>query len=154
MIGNYFKIAIRSLMKNRIYSFINISGLAAGITVSVLILIFVVHEFSYDRFHKNGDRIFRAEKLFSKDGRHSLYANPQFGPLMKEIDPHVNNYVRLFDMGRKIVKSDDRHRFFEDRFLFADTSFFGIFSFPLVEGKRSSLSRASTVVITERTAAK
>ena len=153
MLKNYFKIAIRSLVKNKIYSIINISGLSVGITVSVLILIFVAHEFSYDKFHKNGNRIYRAEKRFS-DGRNSIWANPEFGPAMKQIDPHVVNYVRLFNVGRKVVKSDEQHRFFEERFIFSDTSFFSIFSFPLIKGERSSLSRPSTVIITERMAAK
>jgi putative ABC transport system permease protein len=97
MLKNYFIIAVRSLLKNKLYSLINITGLSVGITVSILILIFVAHEFSFDKFHSNGDRIFRSEKIFSRDGRHSLYANPQFGPELKAIDPHIENYVRLPD---------------------------------------------------------
>jgi putative ABC transport system permease protein len=154
MLKNYFNIAVRALLKNKLYSFINIAGLSAGICVSILILIFVAHEFSFDRFHKNGDRIYRAEKTFSRDGRHSLYANPQFGPAMKEIDPHVVNYVRLYEPGRKVVKSDDGHRFFEEQFIFADTSYFSVFSFELIKGERNALARPNTVIISENMAAK
>src|SRR5689334_17857439 len=154
MLTNYLKIAIRSLLNNKVYSFINITGLSIGMTVSILILIFVVHEYRYDRFHEKGDRIVRAEKQFSRDGRYSLYANPEFGPTMMQTDPHVINYVRTFSMGRKVVKTDNTHKFFEDRFLFADTSFFSIFSFPLIQGQRSSLARPLTVIITEQTASR
>lgn len=154
MLKNYITIAIRALFKNKLYSFINISGLAVGIAVCVLILMFVAHEYSFDRFHKNGNEIFRAEKQFSRDGRYSLYGNPQFGPELKALDPRVLNYVRLYDRGRTVVKSDDQHKFFEERFLFADTSFFSMFSFPLVKGDRAYLSRPSTVILTESTATK
>lgn len=123
-------------------------------TVSVLILIFVAHEFSYDRFHEHGDKIYRAEKRFSRDGRYSLYANPEFGPTIKAIDSHIVNYVRLYDGGRKVVRSDDVHLFFEERFLFADTSFFSIFSFELLKGQRQSLIRPGTVILTESVATK
>ncbi|AYB32188.1 ABC transporter permease [Chryseolinea soli] len=154
MLTNYLKIAIRSLLHNKIYSFINIIGLSIGMTASILILIFVVHEYRYDRFHEKGDRIFRAEKQFSRDGRYSLYANPEFGPTMMQTDPKVINYVRTYSMGRKVVKTDNTHKFFEDRFLFADTSFFSIFSFPLIQGQRSALARPLTVIITEQTASR
>jgi len=154
MISNYIKIALRALWTNKTYSFINIAGLSAAMTVSVLILIFVVHEYNYDRFHVNGKNIFRAEKQFSRDGRHSLYANPEFGPSLKQTDPRVVNYVRTFSMGRLVVKSDNEHRFFEDHFIFADTSFFSIFTFPLIKGDKVSLARPSTIVITEKIAAR
>jgi putative ABC transport system permease protein len=154
MILNYFKIALRSLWTNKTYSFINVAGLSVAMTVSVLILIFVVHEYNYDRFHINGKNIYRAEKQFSRDGRHSLYANPEFGPSLMQADARVINYVRTYSRGRKVVKSDNDHRFFEDRFLFSDTSFFSIFSFPLIKGKRQSLVKPSTVIITEKTAAR
>ena len=154
MLFNYLKVALRSLAANKTFSIINISGLAIGITASVLILMVVAHEFSFDRFHVNGERIVRAEKQFSRDGRHSLYANPQFGPSMMETDPRVINYVRMYDGGRKIVSSDVDHTFFQEGFLFADSSFFGMLSFPLVQGERKSLARSATAIITEEMAQK
>jgi len=152
MLKSYFKIGLRNLIKDKVYSFINITGLCLGITVSVLILIFVLQEYSYDRFHQHGNEIFRAEKKFSRDGRHSLYANPDFGPTLKEMDPHIVNYVRLYNGGEKVVMSDDKHKFFEERFLFSDTSFFSVFSFEIEKGEKSSLVRPNTLVITEKAA--
>ena len=154
MLLNYFTIAVRSLFKNKLFSLINIGGLSVGIAVSILILIFVTHELSFDRFHTQGENIFRAEKQFSRDGHYSLFANPEFAPAIKALDANVINYVRLYDGGRKVVTSDEAHRFFEERFLFADTSFFSIFSFKLVIGQRSELDRPGTVIITENTAVK
>ena len=154
MLLNYLKVALRSLLINKTFSIINIAGLAIGIAASILILMVVVHEFSYDRFHANGERIFRAEKQFTRDGRHSLYANPQFGPAMMAADPRVANYVRTFDGKGKVVRSDGDHIFFEDKFIFADTSFFSIFSFPLLSGSRQSLERPGTAIVTESIARK
>lgn len=154
MLTNYLKTALRSLASNRTFSVINIAGLAIGIASSILILTVVLHEFSYDHFHDNGSRIFRAEKQFSRDGRHSLYANPQFGASLMEVDPRVVNYVRTFSGAGRIVRSDDSHAFFEDKFVFADTSFFSVFSFPLRTGNYHSLQRSGTAIISESIAQK
>jgi len=153
MLRHYFIIAFRSLWNNKIYSFVNVSGLSVGIAVSVLILLFVAHEFRYDHFHKNIERIYRVEKQFS-GGRYSLWSSPEFGPMIKENNARGVNYVRLFTPGRRVVKSDQDHRFMEDNFIFADTSFFSIFSFDLIQGNRSSLARSNTVIVTDRMAKK
>src|SRR5688572_29092864 len=114
MLKNYLKTAFRSLAINKSFSIINITGLAIGIAASVLILAVVMHEFSYDRFHTNGSKIFRAEKQFTRDGRHSLYANPQFGPVMMASDTRVVNYVCTYAASGRIVSSNGGHIFFED----------------------------------------
>src|SRR5687767_13037590 len=102
MIFNYIKVAFRSLTTNKTFSIINIAGLTIGITASVLITVIVLHEFSYDQFHTKHDRIFRAEKQFTRDSRYSLYANPEFAPALMATDPRVENYVRTFDAAGKI----------------------------------------------------
>jgi putative ABC transport system permease protein len=154
MILNYLKVALRSLLASKTFSFINISGLSIGIAASVLIMMVIMHEFSYDHFHVNGERIFRAEKQFTRDGRHSLFANPLFAPALSDADPRVENFVRTFDGSGRIVASDDHHVFFEDKFMFAEPSFFSIFSFQLLQGDHNALSRSSTAVITESQAIK
>ncbi|PZR37739.1 MAG: hypothetical protein DI538_11640 [Azospira oryzae] len=151
MISNYFKIALRSLWKNRTYSFINITGLAIGIAASVLILLYVSHEYSYDQFHKNGDQIYRLlAKL--KWGETQIQTNAlsvQFGPKLKEGSADVINYTRTFSSKRVIIQSDNDHRFFEDQFLFADSSFFSLFSFDITKGNAAALAKPGTVMITE-----
>jgi len=154
MIIHYLKLATRSLFANKTFSVINITGLAVGIATCVIIMMVVFHEFSYDHFHAHGERIFRVEKQFTRDGRYSLYANPEFAPTLVETDPRVEDYVRTFDGSRKIVKSDNRHVFFEERFMFADPSFFSIFSFPILEGDWKLLVQPGTAVVTESIAKK
>jgi putative ABC transport system permease protein len=154
MILNYFKVALRSLRASKTFSFINIGGLSIGIAASVLIMMVIMHEFSYDHFHAKGDRIFRAEKQFTRDGRHSLFANPLFAAALSDVDPRVESYVRTFDGSGRILSSDQQHVFFEDRFMFAENSFFHIFSFPLLQGDAMALTQPSTAVITESHALK
>jgi putative ABC transport system permease protein len=154
MILNYLKVTLRSLLASKTFSFINIIGLSIGIAASVLIVMVIMHEFSYDHFHVKGERIFRAEKQFTRDGRHSLFANPLFAPSLSDIDPRVEGYVRTFDGSGRILSSGHLHTFFEDRFMFAEPSFFSIFSFPLLKGDGRRLTQPSTAIITESHAIK
>src|SRR5258706_14303114 len=97
MFKNYLKIAWRNLAKNKLYSFINISGLAIGLSVCMLIMLYVAHEISYDRFHRNASRIFypvmnlkAAENEVSID-RMSF----ESGPMLKGADPGIESYLRI-----------------------------------------------------------
>ena len=69
MIKNYFKTAWRNLMKSKVFSFINILGLTIGITVCMMIFLFIMNEFSFDNFHKNGDHIYRVMRGFKNEGK-------------------------------------------------------------------------------------
>lgn len=155
MLSNFLKIAIRSLWKNKIYSFINIAGLSVGIAVCILILTFVSHEYSFNKFHTNIDRIFLKITKLNWDGRTiQHFSIPEFGPSIKESNPAVLNYCRLISISDRVIKSDESHRFSKDRVVFTDTSFFTIFSFELMKGKRQSFSRPYTVFLTEESAVK
>ena len=74
MFKNYFKTAWRNLMKNKVFSFINILGLTIGITVCMMIFLFIMNEFSVDNFHKHGDHIYRVMRGFESDGKISSVA--------------------------------------------------------------------------------
>jgi putative ABC transport system permease protein len=155
MLFNYLKISIRHLWKNKIYSSINITGLSAGITVCMLILLFVSHEYSFDKFHKNIDNIYLKLTKITWDGRTiQLFSVPEFAPLLKENSPEVINYCRMISISGKVMKSDFEHKFVEDLVLFADSSFFSMFSFDLIKGNTKSLSRPNTIVLSEETAKK
>ncbi len=156
MFSNYFKIALRSLWKNRTYSFINIIGLAIGIAASVLILLFVSHEYSYDQFHENAKQIYRVStKMKYGDNEVNINSLPAtFGPRLKENSADVINYVRTRMSDKVVIESDANHRFFEQKFLFADTSLFRVFSFDLIRGDRSLLAKPNTVAITDAVARK
>ncbi len=74
MLKNYFKVALRNLRKNKLYSFVNIVGLTIGITCCILIGLYIAHEWSYDRFHKNADRIARVTMEYSTGGTVGRFA--------------------------------------------------------------------------------
>jgi len=160
MLKNYLKIAVRNLFRNKIYSLINIVGLAIGIAVSVLILLFVMHEYSYDKFHKNHQTIYRILAQF-KMGDNSMQMNsfsPKLGPALKEYNAQVKEYVRVKTAVDKVVMKNPEKAaaiFYEKNFTFADPSFFTVFSFKLKEGNKAALlNKPFTMVISERAARK
>ena len=155
MIRNYFNIAWRNLKKNRLYSFVNLIGLTIGITSCILIGLYIAHEWSYDRFQKNGDHIVRATMEFQQGGKIEGYAQTgtKVGPQLKRLFPAIDGFVRTFKYGRVVARSDKM--FDEKNFLYADSSFFRIFSFPLVKGNPSTVLNApQQIVLTEAAAIK
>lgn len=160
MLKNYLKIAIRSLFRHKTYSLINILGLAAGICVSTLILMFVVHEHSYDRFH---DRHRDIERVLGKvkmgDNELNMNTFPaSFAPALAEGVPQVADYVRVLPTYRNVPMRHPARKeeaIMEKNIMFADPSFFSVFSFPLEKGNvADALRKPFTMVISERTAVK
>ncbi|NIJ51822.1 ABC transporter permease [Dyadobacter arcticus] len=160
MLLNYFKIAFRNLTKNATYSLINIVGLALGMAVSALIFLFVMHELSYDRFHSNHQRIFRITgqaKIGENDLKLAAFPTA-FGPAIKAGNAGVVDYVRLMQAhGKAVIKNPEKptEMFFEEHFLYADSSIFKVFSFKLKEGNPDqALDKPNSVVISETIAEK
>src|SRR5438132_526426 len=108
MIKNYFITALRSILKNRIYSLINVVGLSLGIGVSLLIFLFVSHELSFDKFHRDADRIYRMFGRVNYGGQfiQMTAMSSQFGPMLMESNAGVQNYVRVRNPGRVLMKAD------------------------------------------------
>ncbi|TAF31746.1 MAG: ABC transporter permease [Cytophagales bacterium] len=159
MIRNYLKIALRNLVKNKVYSFVNIGGLALGLAVTLLIALYVVHEYSYDRFHEKADRIVKVE-LSTKEGE-SVFAVPKmsyrFGEALQRATPEVENFARIQtnNYATKPISSDAAHKFDESGFGFTDNRFFQVFSFKFIKGNaQTALTRPETIVLTERMAKK
>jgi putative ABC transport system permease protein len=155
MFKNYFKIAWRNLKKNRLYSFVNIIGLTIGITSCILISLYIGHELSYDRFHKNADRIVRITMEYSNGGIIGRYAQTgtRVGPQLKRTFPAVTAFARTFKYPR-VIKYRDKI-FIEKKFLYADSAFFDIFSFKLIRGNPyTALNAPHQLVITETMAKK
>lgn len=143
-------------MNHKAYSAINIIGLSLGIAVTVLILLFVVHETSYDGFHQNKDRIFQA-KSEVKYGDMTIYAtalSAPFGPLAKEASVSIEEFLRIRKPGRVVIKSNDDTKYFEDHLIFADPSLFEVFSFKVINGSPSALGEPGRVLITPTIATK
>ncbi|MEX2400305.1 MAG: ABC transporter permease [Rhodothermales bacterium] len=155
MLRNYVKIAFRNLCKHKGYTFINILGLALGIACCLLIMMLVQHEFSYDRFHENVDRIFRVViEETARDGEisyHDLIA-PPVAPAMDRAFAGIEASTRLIGGGLHVQRGDAS---FEEQVYMVDSTFFSIFSFPLMAGREeTALDDVQDIVITERTARK
>ncbi len=157
MLRNYIKIAYRGLLKNPVFSFINVTGLSLGIAAFMLILQYISFEASVNKFHKNLPDIYRV--LFEgKNGSAWDYTAPIIGPLAKREFGEVNNYCRVAgNVGNGIVsfkENNEQKSFKENEIAFADGSFFEMFSFTIKEGNGASLKNSNTAVISESIAKK
>ena len=154
MLKNYLRVALRNLRNHKAYSFINIIGLAVGIACCIAILLYVRDELSYDRFNRNADRIYRPAVLGAINGHeiNGAMSPAVMGPTIAHDIPDVVLYTRLFKGGPPVMRYQDK-TFSEDRFFWADSTFFEVFTFPFIAGNpRTALSQPNTVVITESTA--
>jgi putative ABC transport system permease protein len=158
MIRNYLKIAFRNLIKHKAYSAINITGLAIGIVCCMIILLYIGHELSYDKFHKNADQIYRIATKIEFEGRiHEITQSPApMAPALIQDFPEVLNAVRIYRVfwHRNFLRYKDK-LFYEDCFFYADPSFFEIFTFPLIQGNsETALKEPNSLVLTEKAARK
>ena len=157
MVKNYFKIAWRNLNKNKGYSIINIGGLAIGIAACLLILQYVTFELGYEDFHTKKDRIYRVKQDRYDNGKLSTeWAAGAFavGNKLAESIPEIEDYVKVVETGNLIVKVKDEVLKIENVF-FAGSSFFSIFSYPLIDGDINTvLMEPYTAAISETTALK
>lgn len=157
MFKNYLKIASRNLIKHRGYTFINVSGLALGMACCLLILLFVRHELSYDRYHENSDRTYRVTREFFDENNTSILHLTRLSfPIAAAMEmelPEVERAVRVWTDGG-LVSYEDRH-FDEDGFAFADPAFFEVFSLPLLKGDQATvLTEPNTILVSEAMATK
>ena len=155
MFKNYLKTALRNLRKNKLYSAINIFGLTVGLAACLLIGVYINHELSYDKFNVNANRIVRATMEYSQAGTVNTVATTgtKVGPQFKRTFPLVQEYARTF-ISHNVVKSGDKI-FDEPRILYADKSFFKIFSFHIIEGDAATaLDAPDKIVITQSFAKK
>jgi putative ABC transport system permease protein len=155
MFKNYFKTALRNSMKNKTFSFINIIGLAIGLTCFVLIAVFVFDELSYDRYVANAKDIYRVNLSVTGNGDVAVYPNVDYavGEGMKNAFPEIKDFTRL-SPATDFVKYDDK-QFKEDKLAFASANFLQMFSIPLTEGSdKDALVQPNSVVISKAFAKK
>jgi putative ABC transport system permease protein len=156
MYKNYLTMTFRVFNRERMYSLINISGLAVGFSCCLLIYLFIADELSYDRFHHDGDRIYRLSAAYMRQGQWEPYASNAWKTaelikvnyadveLLTRISPDVNT---LFEYGDK--------RIVENSFAWVDDTFFSMFNFPLIQGNPAeALKGPNKVVISKSVAAK
>ncbi|HLO46399.1 MAG TPA: ABC transporter permease [Leadbetterella sp.] len=156
MIKNYFKIAWRSLMNNKVYSSINIMGLSIGLAAAMLIVLYSKDEVSYDRFHANGNNIYRVVNQWlnpdgsikSKDGNTGHFQGPKF----KESIPEVKAFVRIKSDNRNIRHQNEISNI---ELLAVDTNFLSVFTFPLISGDpKTALLQPKSIILSEEMAEK
>jgi len=155
LLTNYIKVAGRNLLRQKTHTAINMMGLSIGLAFSLLIYLFVAHELRYDTFHENADRIYHLPMTWHFNGTEvSTGANCSVGgPFAKEAFPEVEDYVRIsmktqsFKKGDEVIKETDVY--------YADSSFFKIFTFPLIEGDPAkALVEPYSIVLTRTSAEK
>ena len=156
MLKNYLKIALRNLWKNKGFSAINIFGLEIGIAVCLLIMFFVIDEFSYDKFNKKASRIYRVDGDIKFGGTHFILAvaPDPMGPTLKKDYPQVEQYVRFRDRGGFRIKKGNEN-LQENKVIHADSTLFDVFTLSMITGDpKTALVEPRTVVITEKIANK
>jgi putative ABC transport system permease protein len=155
MLKNYLKTTFRNTTRHKGYSFINLAGLAIGMACTMLILLWVKDEMSYDRFHENGKNIYRIMSYGTKYMIEGFDGTPApLAPAVMEEVPGIVKYARFSDIPKMVFKYGDKV-FYETRGLIADPSIFEIFTFPFVLGDpKTALSEPLDIVITETMAKK
>lgn len=163
MIQSYFKVSWRNMLKQKMYSFIKIGGLALGIAACFLISLFIREELSYDKHYADHDRIYRFVGVFNDDGDVSkdVWFQAPFASAVKQEYPEVEMTARynagvLFGAGNAQIRRADRiENTYEEGLAYVDQSLLDILQLPMVYGSREhALSEPNTIVITKRKADK
>ena len=156
MLRNYFKIAIRSLIRNKAFTFINILGLVLGISFSTMLYTYVSHELSYDSFYQKSDRTYRVltlDKSIPDNVRTYGVTVPPMGPELVNSFPEVSETVRLHRFSGQVIVDVDGEKYNERNWFTTDPNFFNVFDFTFLAGTKSSaLTQPFSVVLTESTA--
>ena len=153
MLRNYFKIALRNILRHKAYSAINISGLAIGMASSILILLWVQNELSFDKFHSNAGQIYR---ITADASGFKAAVNPAGMPAgLQAVMPVIKNTVRLSHVSSALFDAGGERKFEEKKIFYADSTFLEVFSFPLLQGDRkTALLRHDGVLLTAAMAKK
>ncbi|WP_176954538.1 ABC transporter permease [Niabella drilacis] len=160
MLKNYLITAWRSILRRKVFSLINITGLAVGIAAGMLIILYVKHERDFDLFHRNADRIFSMGIRMGADGDSLFVSRLRYtdAPVVTEREPSVAGFLRIRKGMEHVMIQDPAHpsvKFSEPGFAFADSNFFDFFSFNLLQGNsREVLQNPLSVVVSEATALK
>jgi len=156
MIKNYLKTAFRSLLKNKGFTIINVLGLTLGIATCLLIVFYVLDELSYDKFNENADRVYRVNNDIKFGGSENSFATaPAPAAMTLKADfPEIQQAARIFSFGGVRIRKGGQF-VQEDRVLYADSTIFSIFTFPMIQGNPAdALVAPGSMVIDERTAMK
>ena len=156
MIKNTFRLALRSIFKNKGFAFLNISGLAVGLTASLLIFLWIQDELSFEKYNLNAENIYRVEEdqFYSGERYHVTVTPHPSGPVWKEKIPEIREQTRINRLPRILFRQNEKV-FFESSIIAADSGLFKVFTMPLVLGDPVTvLNSPHSIVLTEKLAAK
>jgi putative ABC transport system permease protein len=156
MLKNLIKTAFRNIFRDKVYSLINVLGLTIGITSSIFLLLYVLDELSFDKYHVNGANIYRVITTITEvdDEFTWVVAQIPFAPTVRDKYPEVEKAVRFIGMGRVLYKKDDL-RFYEEEIYAADSAVFEMFSYDFIDGDPSTaLHNPNSIVLTRDLAIK
>ncbi len=150
MLQNYIKIAIRNILRNKLHSFINIIGLSIGLTCTILILLYVRYEFSYDRHNSRHDRIFIAETIYD-DGIATPWSAVPLGNALENDYPAVEETARIYSPGR-VSFIDQKNELIRENYIYcADNEIFSIFDYQFIYGSpENALDSPHTIILSEK----
>ena len=154
MFRNYLKSAFRSLRKSKSFTALNVIGLAAGLSVCLLIVLYVTDEISYDRYNINADRIYRIDEdlYFNNTQYDAATTSKYFGPTLVATYPNIKQMVRFRNPGDLLVRKGNDH-ILDHRFTFADPTIFKVFTLPMITGDpNTALNNPHSIVIDESAA--
>lgn len=153
---NFFLVTLRNISRQKAFTFINITGLAIGLAASLLILLWVQDELSYDRFHEKGELIYRVEEdqFYSGERYHVTVTPHPSGPVWKEKIPEITEQARVNRLPRVLFRRND-NVFFESSIVTSDSGLFKMFTFPLILGDPETLlDSPHSIVLTKKLADK
>ena len=143
--------ALRNILRNKLYTVLNIVGLSIGLATFIFILLYVRDELTYDKHHENHERIYRIESDFAIAGSHDQFAIVPipFGPAFKIEFPEVESYTRFMDVGEVLFRYDEKE-YYEKGFYICDSTVFDIFTHEFILGNpENALTDPNTIVLTE-----
>ncbi|MEP5614430.1 MAG: ABC transporter permease [Cyclobacteriaceae bacterium] len=165
MLKNYFRVSMRNILRNKTFSFLNVMGLSAGMASCILILIYVNHELSYDSYNEEYDNTYRIvhyygnqEQVVSGDSlpinEYQVWGNAPVGPALKRYFPEVKSVFQFTSPNSWLVQYKNKN-FQESNLIFADSTAFSVFSWPLLGGDpNTALAEPNTIVLTKQLAEK
>jgi|WetSurMetagenome_2_1015567.scaffolds.fasta_scaffold10809_3 putative ABC transport system permease protein len=157
MIKNFFLIAVRNISRHKVFTFINVTGLAVGLAASLLILLWIQDELSFEKFNSNADSIYRVEEdqFYSGERYHVTVTPHPGGPVWKSKIPEIREQTRINLWLPRILFRQEDKLFFETSIAAVDSGFFNVFSFPMLMGDpETALKSPHSIVLTKKLADK
>ncbi len=149
---NFIRVTIRGINKNKAFNVINISGLAIGLASAIFIILYIISETSYDRFHKRSADIYRLYlngKMAGEEFK-GAWNSPIFGPTFHEEIPEIENYCRFDFANNRLMWVDPANKYLEGHLMYADSTFFDLFTINLLEGDPATcLDEPNTILVSE-----